>query len=144
MSEFPHEYKVSALGTATGELTVRGVGLPDIISGPPPQFGGTGGVWSPEDFITAAVADCFVLSFRAVARGSRFEWSALECHANGILDKVDGVLRFTRFELKVVLRVPQGTDPEKAMKLLEKSENVCLVTNSMTSETQLEAEIEFD
>jgi organic hydroperoxide reductase OsmC/OhrA len=144
MSEFPHQYKISAAAQAVGDVVVSGPGLPDISSGPPPQFGGSGGVWSPEDLITAAVADCFILSFRAVARGSRFEWSSLECHADGILDRVEGVTRFTRFDLKAVLTVPQGTDVDKAMKLLEKSEKVCLVTNSMTSETSLEAEVTFD
>ena len=143
MSNFPHEYKVSASSGETGGVTVSAPGLPDIASGPPAQFGGSGDVWSPEDFITAAVADCFVLSFKAVARGSRFDWTYLDCHVSGFLDKVDGVLRFTRFDVKAVLTVPEGTDPEKAIKLLEKSEKACLVTNSLTSESHLEAEVQF-
>jgi organic hydroperoxide reductase OsmC/OhrA len=143
MSEFPHEYKVSASAGPGGDVIVSALGLPDIPSGPPPQFGGAGGLWSPEDFIAAAVADCFILSFRAVARGSRFDWSRLECHVNGILDRVEGVTRFTRFETSVVLTVPEGTDPEKAIRLLEKSDKVCLITNSLTSESVLEAQVLF-
>lgn len=144
MSEFPHEYNVSASAAPDGDVIISGPGLPDIPSGPPPQFGGSGGLWSPEDFITAAVADCFVLSFRAVARGSRFDWSSLECHVKGILDKVEGVTRFTRFEVKALLTVAEGTDPEKAIRLLEKSDKVCLITNSLTSESLLEAQVSFD
>lgn len=143
MSDFPHEYKVSASSGATGGVTVSAPGLPDIASGPPPQFGGSGDVWSPEDFITAAVADCFILSFKAVARGSRFDWTHLDCHVSGFLDKVEGVLRFTRFDVKAVLTVPEGTDTGKAIKLLEKSDKACLITNSLTSESHLEAEVRF-
>lgn len=143
MSEFPHEYKVSASAGPGGDVIVGGSGLPDIPAGPPPQFGGTGGQWSPEDFITAAVASCFILSFRAVARGSRFEWFSMECHVNGILDRVEGVTRFIRFETRVVVTVPEGTDPEKAIRLLEKADKVCLITNSLTSESVLEAQVSF-
>ncbi|MDH3399386.1 MAG: OsmC family protein [Chromatiales bacterium] len=143
MGDFPHEYKVSASSGQNGGVTVSAPGLPDIASGPPAQFGGSGDVWSPEDFITAAVADCFVLSFKAVARGSRFDWTFLDCHVSGFLDKVDGALRFTRFDVKAVLTVPEGTDPAKAIKLLEKSEKACLITNSLTSESHLEAEVQF-
>ena len=143
MSEFPHEYLVSASAAPEGDVIVSGSGLPDIPSGPPPQFGGKPGLWSPEDFITAAVADCFILSFRAVARGSRFEWSNLECHVKGILERVEGVTRFTRFETRAVVTVPEGSDPDKAIRLLEKSDKVCLVTNSLTSESLFEAEVLF-
>lgn len=143
MSDFPHEYKISARAAATGDVLVSAEGLHDIVTGPPAQFGGTGTQWSPEDFITAAVADCYILSFRAVARGSRFDWTELECETVGYLDKVDGVLRFTRFDVKARLTVPEGTDADKAHRLLEKSEKVCLITNSLTGESHLETEVLF-
>jgi uncharacterized OsmC-like protein len=61
----------------------------------------------------------------------------------GILERVEGVTRFTRFETRAVLTVPEGSDPDKAIRLLEKSDKVCLVTNSLTSESLFEAEVLF-
>ena len=84
-----------------------------------------------------AVADCFVLSFRAIARKARLEWQALDCHVNGTLDNVDGVTRFTHFEVEARLAIAPGADPLKAEKLLHKADNGCLITNSLVADSSL-------
>ena len=118
-----------------------------LVSGPgdgPPGFDGPGDLWSPETMLVASVANCFILTFRAIARGSRFEWVALRCEVEGVLDRVDRVTRFTDFNIHVTLRVPAGTDQHKAQRLMEKSEAVCLVTNSLTGEKHLSTEILYE
>jgi uncharacterized OsmC-like protein len=55
---------------------------------------------------------------------------------------VDNVTRFTEFTLRVVLEAPQGVDEPKAMKLLEKSERSCLITNSLIAKAHLIAEVQ--
>jgi hypothetical protein len=67
-----------------------------------------------------------VLSFRAVAKASKFEWRALACDVEGTLNRVEGKSFFTHFLVKARLEVPAGTDRERATRLLEKSEQVCL------------------
>ena len=62
--------------------------------------------WAAKTLLVAAVADCFVLSFRAVARASRFEWVSLDCEVGGKLDRIDRVMRFTSFEVTAKLTVP--------------------------------------
>jgi organic hydroperoxide reductase OsmC/OhrA len=106
---------------------------------PPPEFGGPEGYWSPETLLAASVADCFILTFRAISRASKLEWSSLECDVQGTLDRVDGVTRFTRFDLKARLQVPSGTDADKAERILHKSEAACLITASLATENHLEA-----
>jgi len=44
----------------------------------------------------------------------------------------------------VTLHVPAGTDEHKAERLVEKSESVCLVTNSLTGEKYLTTQIVVD
>ena len=61
--------------------------------------------------------------------------------AGGVLDKVDGVTRFTGFEQKVVLTVPAGTDVARAEKLLHKAEQICLITNSLTADSELDVTV---
>jgi len=89
----------------------------------------------------ASVADCFILAFRAVARASKLDWEALSVNAEGILERVDRVTQFTRFNVAVTLDVPSGTDESKAHRLLEKAEHVCLITNSLKAESHLETTV---
>jgi uncharacterized OsmC-like protein len=135
MQDYPHHYVVSADAPAEGVINVSSKGLETLPSLAPAEFGGPGDLWSPETLMVASVADCFILTFRAVARGSRFEWNSVRCEVDGILDRVDRVTRFTAFHVHVTLHVPAGTDVEKAERLIEKSDHVCLVTNSLIAET---------
>lgn len=141
MHPYPHTYSVSAATQAQGEVTLRSRGLADLPSMPPPEFDGPGGYWSPETLLAAAVADCFVLSFRAVARASKFDWTGLDVGVEAVLERVEGVTRFTRFTTRARLTVPAGADAERGRALLEKAEKVCLITSSLNGETHLEAEV---
>lgn len=141
MQNLPHHYAVAAAASAEGNVDLTSSGLTQIDSAPPAEFGGPGDRWSPETLLVAAVADCFVLTFRAIARASKMDWVSLTCEVDGTLDRVDNVTRFTEFRLRVVLDAPQGTDEQKAKRLLEKSERSCLITNSLHAESHLDAEV---
>jgi organic hydroperoxide reductase OsmC/OhrA len=91
----------------------------------------------------ASVADCFILTFRAVARASKLEWLSLECNATGTLERVERTTCFTGFTVKAELTLPTGGDQAKAERLLEKAESACLITNSMTASSHLDATVTF-
>jgi organic hydroperoxide reductase OsmC/OhrA len=57
------------------------------------------------------------------------------------LDRVEGKMRFTRFDTHAKLHVAAGADVERAKKLLEKAESSCLVSNSLNSERHLTMEV---
>ena len=139
MEPFPHHYRVTGLANIDDFVALRAEDLPEIITEAPVEFGGAGGKWSPESLLVAAVADCFILSFRAIARASKLEWTSLRCEASGTLDRVDRVTRFTHMTVSAVQTVPEGTNQEKAEKLLHKAEESCLVSNSLNAERELEA-----
>jgi len=141
MQQFPHHYKVAAAADPDGEISLECEGLETIASVAPVEFDGPGGKWSPETLLTAAVADCFILTFRAIARASKLEWTSLECEVEGTLDRREHVTLFTGFTLQATLAVPPGTDEERAHRLLEKAEAGCLVTNSLSAETHLDATV---
>ena len=142
MHELPHHYKVEASAGSDGEAALSAAGLDTIPSASPLEFGGPGDRWSPETLLVAAVAGCFILSFRAIARASKFSWLSLRCEVDGTLERVEGGMRFTRFVVHATLDVPQDTNEERAHRLLEKAEKSCLVTNSLSGETQLEAKVQ--
>jgi organic hydroperoxide reductase OsmC/OhrA len=141
MHPYPHSYVVSASGQAAGPVAVASAGLPDLETAPPPQFDGPGGTWSPETLLCGAVADCFILSFRAYARAAWFEWLQLECRVEGTLERVERVPQFTAFRTSATLTVPPGADSEKAHRLLEQAEHGCLIANSLRGARTLEAQV---
>jgi organic hydroperoxide reductase OsmC/OhrA len=141
MQNLPHRYTVNAAARAEGDVSLAGAGLATLPSAPPAEFGGPGDKWSPETLLVAAVADCFVLSFRAGARASKLAWTTLECTTEGVLDRVEGVTRFTEVHIRAALAVPAGTSPDLAKRLLEKAEKNCLVSNSLLATKPLEATV---
>ncbi len=141
MKPYPHTYTTQASGPATGSVTVTATGLPSIETNSPPDFDGPEGFWSPETLLTSAVANCFILTFRAIARANSFAWQQLDCEVDGVLERVDGVTRFSAFTTRATLTVGTSCDAEKAKKLLERAEKGCLIANSLLATRSLEATI---
>lgn len=141
MHPFPHRYIVNAVVRPDGDVPLSAEGMRVIESAPPKEFGGPGNQWSPEGLLTASVADCFVLNFRAIAAASKFAWTNLGARTEGVLDRVEGKMRFTRFHTHAKLQLPPGADVGRAQKLLEKAESTCLVANSLSAERHLTMEV---
>jgi organic hydroperoxide reductase OsmC/OhrA len=141
MQDLPHQYLVSADAKSRGNVVLSADGVADLESASPVQFGGPGDHWSPEHLLVATVADCFILSFRAVARASRLDWDSLRCSVDGTLEKIDRVTQFTGFKVSATLHLPSGSNEEKAQRLLEKAEHICLITNSLKADSHLEATV---
>ena len=66
----------------------------------------------------------------------------MKCEVEGTLERVEGAMKFTRFVVRATLDVPQDTNEERAHRLLEKAESSCLITNSLSGETQLDAKVQ--
>lgn len=141
MQDLPHHYHVKANAAADGDVKLSADNLPMLLSAPPAEFGGSGDRWSPESLLVAAIADCFVLTFRAIARASKLDWVSLSCEVEGTLDRVEKVTSFTAFKITATLHVPADTEEPRAHRLLEKAEAGCLITNSLSGTTQLNAVI---
>lgn len=142
MQQLPHHYAVSAVADAEGEVALESDRLPPLASAAPAEFGGPGDRWSPETLLVAAIADCFILTFRAIARASKLSWISLRCEVEGTLDRVERVTLFTGFLVRASLQLPAGANEEQAHRLLERAEQSCLVTNSLKGESRLEATVE--
>lgn len=124
-----------------GSVAISAPALPPIETAPPPEFDGPGGTWSPETLLCAAVADCFILTFRGVARAAHFNWIALDCRVEGVLEHVTDAAWFTRFAMTVRLRIPPSADIARARLLLGQAEHGCLIANSLRGGCTLSAEV---
>ena len=141
MQPYPHTYTVAASGEPTGLVAVESPRLEMLSTAPPAEFGGPGNRWSPETLLVGSIADCFVLTFRAVTRAARCSWLQLDCRVEGILEHIDGRARFSRYTTRAALTLAEGADEATARKLLEKAEHGCLIANSLCGTRTLEIEI---
>jgi organic hydroperoxide reductase OsmC/OhrA len=144
MQAFPHHYLVVANASTQGDVALEGERLPPLASAPPAEFDGPGDRWSPETLLVAAAADCFVLTFRAIAGMSRLPWLSLACTVAGTVDRVDRVTQFTEIHIRARLLVPQGANEDQALRLLNKAEETCLVTNTLKVRPHLDASVEVE
>ena len=143
MKDFPHQYSVQASAGTDTDVLLSAAGIPALPTASPAEFGGPGDRWSPETLLVGAIANCFILTFRAVARASKLPWTAVQCHVTGTLDRVDRVTQFMAFELHAQLWIPQGTNGELAQRSIDKAERACLIANSLKAPVHLQMEI-FD
>ena len=141
MKPFPHRYAASIAGGPLGHATLSSPGVPDLRTAPPLDFDGPGDAWSPEQLLLAAVQACFLLTFRAVAQASRLEFVSISVEAEGVVDRVDGVTRFTEIVLRPLVTLPAGVDWTRVRRTLEKAERGCLVAASLQTPIRLEPEI---
>ena len=139
MQDLPHLYVVKADAEGANNVIISSRGVPDLETAGPAEFGGPGDVWSPETLLVGAVANCFILSFRAIARKAKLEWITLTAEASGNLDKLDGFTQFVGFSIEAELTIPDEKYRKKAEVILEKAEKYCLVSNSMKAATRLDA-----
>ncbi|MGZ0017343.1 OsmC family protein [Yeosuana sp. AK3] len=108
----------------------------------PPEFEkGMPNIWSPEHLFTAAVSSCLMTTFLAISEYSKFEFISFKCHSKGILDKVDGKFVMTEVQLFPEVFISDENQRERALKILEKSEKACLISNSITSKVIMESTI---
>ena len=142
MHDFPHHYRCVATANASQSVVqVASDGLANLATDAPKEFGGPGDQWSPEALLIAAVADCFVLTFRAIAAPSRVTWHAIDCEATGTLERVDRTPQFTEIRLAIRISVPSDMEEERITRVLEKAEKSCLITNSLNATVHLDVEI---
>jgi organic hydroperoxide reductase OsmC/OhrA len=143
MHPLPHRYRVKGKGRITGDVELTAERLTTLRSASPAEFGGPGDRWSPETFLVGAVADCFILTFRAVANASKLSWISIECDVTGTLDRVDSVTMFTHFDMTAHLVVPAEVDADQARHALEKAERNCLISSSLKTSVVLDTRVEI-
>ena len=141
---FPHFYSVRAEAGSDNGVEVTSGGVPALRTAPPPEFGGPGNQWSPETLAVAAVGDCLVLTFKAIARTRRFAFTHITCDVQGKLDRVDRVTSFTEFHVNVRLDLPAVSAVEEARRLVDMARSHCLITNSMKASVHYDLTIRLN
>jgi organic hydroperoxide reductase OsmC/OhrA len=136
MFKLPIEFQSSA--SASAELANPWI----IVSGEqtatcsvPPEFGGPGGGFSPEDLYLQALINCFVGTFKVYAKGSRLMFSRLDVSANLTVDKLSsGAVRMQRCQMNI--NVLGAEKPDRVKLLVEKVFRDGFILNSVITDIQ--------
>lgn len=108
----------------------------------PPEFpGGVEGIWSPEHLYVASVSSCFMTTFTAIAEYSKLSFEDLTVPATGLMSNESGKFEITEITLRPTLTISDEDKRDKALRILQKSEEVCLITRSIKTEVKLEPTI---
>lgn len=132
---FPHRYTVT--------LEDRRLAAPPrtpIAVGPPPQFGGSDAVWSPEELLVGAALECLWTTFEAYARHDQLEVTGWRGSGVGVLDKGPTGPVFTSLTLFVDMTVASA-DVERARRVIDTAEKHCIIANALRVAVTVEAAI---
>ena len=131
----PHAYNVNIEWNNDRKGTMSSPELNNKIEvATPPQFPkGMEGIWSPERLFTAAVSSCLMTTFLAIAENSKLDFVSFDCKSKGKLEQVDGKFLMTEIILEPTVIIRNEQERDKAMRVLQKSEAACLISNSVRS-----------
>ncbi|MEJ2613355.1 MAG: OsmC family protein [Ignavibacteriaceae bacterium] len=135
-----YETKVEWKEGRIGELTSST--FPSVKVATPPEFkNGVPNIWSPEHLFVASINICLMTTFLAIAENSSLEFVSFTSDATGKLERVDGKYVISEVELKPVVKIKDEKYREKTLRILDKSEKGCLISNSAKSKIVLNPQI---
>jgi organic hydroperoxide reductase OsmC/OhrA len=108
---------------------------------PPPFKDGVSGFWSAEHLFLASIASCFVHTFQHLAALSELPFESISCNISGDVEMIDHVFAFHKVQLFPTLAIPLEAYRKKAESVLEKTENNCLIANSLKTAVSIETKI---
>ena len=108
----------------------------------PPQFPkGMEGIWSPEHLFVAAISGCLMTTFLAIAENSTLEFASFSCEAKGKLEMVEGRFIMSEVLLKPTVVIYNEMYRDKAIRILKKAEDACLIAHSVKSKITMQIDI---
>ena len=114
------------------QTTLGSTGCIEVAT--PPEFPkGIPGIWSPEHLFTASVSSCLMTTFLAIAENSQLDFLTFDCQAEGKLERFEGKFLMTEVVLRPIVTVRNEKDIDKALTILQKSEDNCLISRSVRS-----------
>jgi peroxiredoxin-like protein len=136
-------YDVSVTWDANRKGTISSESLPGKIEvATPPEFPkGMQGIWSPEHLFVAAINSCLMTTFLAIAENSKLQYKSFQSKAVGKLEMIEGKYLMSEVVLMPNLVINAEADRERAMRVLQKSEAACLISNSVKSKIVMQPAI---
>lgn len=142
MAEEKHLYRTSLQWETQRRGWLSSAGLPELAVATPPEFpGGHPGVWSPEHLFVASAEVCLMTTFLAIAENSKLDYSEYRSEAEGQLEKTEQGFMVTAITIRAHVRIKDEASRERALKVIQKAEQHCLISKSMKTLVRVEPEV---
>jgi organic hydroperoxide reductase OsmC/OhrA len=137
---FPHRYETMLVWEGRGPAALSSGSRPVLVGGPPPEFDGEPGWWSPEHLLLSAANLCLMTTYRVLAKKVGLEIAQYRSRAEGVLEKTREGILFTRIALHVEIQAPLQR-LEEARKMVETAKKYCIVTNALKLPVEVDAKV---
>lgn len=131
-------YKTAVAEVEGRSASLKSEGKPALRVASPPEFKGTAGVWTPEDFFVAAIEVCLMLTFVGIAEKNGLKFANYESKAEGLLEWDQQSYRFTRVVVRPAITLFDDHSIAAAHETLERAHATCLVAKSVSCEVIVE------
>jgi organic hydroperoxide reductase OsmC/OhrA len=136
MSFFADSKSASGISTTWSTETSNG----QMTAAIPPEFEGPGQGYSPEDYYVLALTNCYIATFKVFAEKSNLNYQDILAKGHLTLDRDEkGIPWMKTFLLKVHLT--GCPDEEKALRIMNKVSQSCMVLNSVKTEKKFEMSV---
>ncbi|APY10268.1 osmotically inducible protein OsmC [Seonamhaeicola sp. S2-3] len=136
-TEHYYQVNVNWNKNRNGILTSNNLDEKITIATPPEFPKGEANIWSPEHYFVAAINGCLMTTFLAVAENFKLDFIDFESNAVGKLEMIDRKFVMSEVILNPVVTISNEDQKALAIKVLEKSEKACLITNSVKSNIKM-------
>ncbi len=136
-----HRYVVRTYPLGDGKLALEAPLKPRVEVATPPEYkDGVRGAWSSEELLIGALATCFELTARAVAKRKDVPIHAFRTEATGHVQSKDGFLHFVAVELDVLIETDGGRERDAEL-IARLAEEQCTVTRALDVPIRLTVEV---
>lgn len=137
-----HRYAVRTYPLDDGRLALEAPSKPDLEVATPPEYkDGIRGVWSSEELLIGALATCFELTARAVAKRRDVPIHMFRTEATGHVQSKNGLLHFVAIELDVQIETDAGREPDVDL-IARLSEEQCIVVDALDVPIRLTVKVD--
>jgi organic hydroperoxide reductase OsmC/OhrA len=120
---------------------LKSKGKPDVNVACPPEFGGHPGIWAPGDLFVGSIEVCLMTTFLWHANRKNLKMNNYLSNAQGIVEQVDGIPRFSSVTVKIKVDVESEIDKKNAEIIIKKIKHGCLISNSIDINLEIDSEI---
>jgi organic hydroperoxide reductase OsmC/OhrA len=137
-----HRYVVRTYPLSDGKLALESPFKPDLEVATPPEYkDGVRGAWSSEELLIGALATCFELTARAVAKRKDLPIHEFRTEATGHVQTKDGLLHFVAIELDVQMQTDAGRERDAEL-IATLAEEQCVVAGALDVPIRLIVEVD--
>lgn len=141
MESFHFSVKGKWKGDRNGEGNITTNGMSIEVSAPK-ELDGPGVGSNPEELLTSAANNCYMITLAAMISNRKIELDHFEVVSEAQVDRNEGKLEFKQIIHKPVMYLKAGseTTPEKLEELAVRAEKACFISKTLRGNVEVSVE----